>query len=352
MLRCFGVFVVSVFCSAHVFCQDAGINEAGITLDGVSYSELSSSGSSINNVTIIKNEGQRLGLTSAYVRTFKKKGVANICSGYVFYRIYSQGTTAPPFSQITCSLFSNLTNSAHDFQNQEWLNNTINIDLINGLPAGEYLMDLYYGANVFAGAIGCNDGPTTYIQNIQARITITPALNAQFTGFVTNSNNEYVYLQWQIRDSSDVQYFTVEKSKNGVQWQTLDTVPRNGNSYVYIDSIPVIGLNYYRIQAAGSGRTVYSISRRAYVGVIDNLITVYPNPVNKNLRFEMSALSKGRYQAAVYSLNGVKIAGLVIDHDGKDNYVTISLPSIVSRGMYWLVLMTKNEFYKQNFLIQ
>ncbi|MEJ0103468.1 MAG: T9SS type A sorting domain-containing protein [Bacteroidota bacterium] len=332
--------------------QDAGINEAGITLDGINYSELSSSGSSINNVTIIKNEGQRLGLTSAYIKTFKKKGITNICSGYIFYRIYSQGTTPPPFSQITCSLFSNLNNSTHDLQNQEWFNNTINIDLINGLSAGEYSMDIYYGANVFAGASGCNDGPTTYIQNIQAKIAITPALNTQFTGFDTNSNNEYVYLRWQISDSSDVQYFTVEKSKNGVQWQTLDTIPRNGNSYVYIDSIPVIGVNYYRIQAAGSGKTVYSISRRAYVGVIDNLITVYPNPVNKNLRFEMSALTKGRYQAVVYSLNGVRVAGQVIDHDGKDNYVTIPLPSIISRGMYWLVLMTKNEFYKQNFLVQ
>src|SRR5258706_15634631 len=100
MLRCFGVFVVTVCCNAHLFCQDAGISEAGITLDRVNYSESLSSVSSINNVTIIKNEGQRLGLTSTYVKTFKKKGIANICSGYAFYRIYAQGTTPPPFSQI------------------------------------------------------------------------------------------------------------------------------------------------------------------------------------------------------------------------------------------------------------
>jgi hypothetical protein len=351
MLRCFGVFVIAVLCYSDVFCQDAGLYEAGITLGGVNYSEQSSTGASINNAVIIKNEGQRLNLTAAFVKTFKKTGVANICSGYIFYRIYPQATDPPPFSEIVCSQYTNL-NSTHDQQNQEWFNNTINIDLLNGFKEGDYSLDIYYAANVFEGASGCNDAPKIFIQNIRAKITVTSALNAQFTGFVTNSNNEYVYLQWQVTDSSDVQYFTVEKSRNGVQWQTLDTIVRNGNSYAYIDSFPATGLNYYRIQAAGSGKLVYSISRRAYVGVIDNFITVYPNPVNKNLRFEMSALTRGKYRASVYSLNGVWIAGQVIDHDGKDNYVTISLPPVLGKGIYWLVLMTKSEFYKQNFLVQ
>jgi hypothetical protein len=341
-----------MLCYSDIFSQDAGIYEAGITLDGVNYTEQSTSGTSINNAVIIKNAGQNLNLTSAYVQTFKKKGVANICSGYVFYRIYPLGTTPSPFSEITCSLFTNLNSSGHDVQNQQWFNNTINIDVINGLPQGEYSLDVYYGANVFAGTSGCSDAPTTFIQSVHAKVTITAALNAQFTGFVTNNNDEFVYLQWQISDSSDVQYFTVEKSRNGVQWQTLDTILRNGNSYAFTDSFPSTGLNYYRVQAAGAGKIVYSISRRAYVGVIDNLITVYPNPVNKNLRFEMSALAKGRYQAGVYSLNGTRIAGQYIDHDGKDNYVTILLPPILSKGIYWIVLMTKNEFYKQNFLVQ
>jgi hypothetical protein len=344
--------MIAALCYSDVLCQDAGMYEAGITLDGVNYSEQSSNGASINNAVITKNKGQRLNLTSAFVKTFKKTGVTNICGGYVFYRVYRQGDDPPSFSQIVCSQFTNLNNTTHGQQNQEWFNNTINIDLLNAVSEGDYFLDIYYAANVFEAANGCNDVPEIFIQNLRAKITVTSALNAQFTGFVTNSNNEYVYLQWQVTDSSDVQYFTVEKSRNGVQWQTLDTILKNGNSYAYIDSFPVTGLNYYRIQAAGSGKLVYSISRRAYVGVIDNFITVYPNPVNKNLRFEMSALTKGKYRASVYSLNGVWIAGELIDHDGKDNYVTITLPPVIGKGIYWLVLMTKNEFYKQNFLVQ
>jgi hypothetical protein len=176
----------------------------------------------------------------------------------------------------------------------------------------------------------------------------------QFTGFVTQSDNEYVYLQWQVKDSIDeVQYFTVQKSNNGVQWKTLDTIFKNANAfYIYTDSVPVTGVNYYRIQAAASDQSIYSFSRRIYVGVVDNLVTVYPNPVNRNVRFQMAALSKGRYQAAIFSVTGAKVAQKIIDHDGKDNYINIPLPPAAGHGIYWLVLMNKNEFYKQNFLVQ
>ena len=352
MLRRFGVFVVFGLCYSVVFSQDAGIYEGGIILGGTGYTEPSSI-SSINNVVIIKNAGQQLNLTSAYVKTFKKTGASNVCSGYLFYRIYQQNSTPPSFSGVTCSSLSNL-NSSDGLQNQEWFNNTINIDLISGLNEGDYILDLYYGANINPGSSGCSDGPSAFIRNIQAKVTITPPLNASFAGFITSSDNEYVYLQWQVADSSDVQYFTVEKSSNGVQWKTLDTVLPSGNldRYFYIDSLPQTGLNFYRIKASAGNKTIYSLSRRNYVGVVDNLVTVYPNPVKQNLRFEMSALIQGKYRALVFSSAGVKIAEKFIDHDGKDKYVTIPLPPAVSHGIYWIVLMTKNEFYKQNFLIQ
>jgi hypothetical protein len=175
---------------------------------------------------------------------------------------------------------------------------------------------------------------------------------AKFSGFVTRSDNEKVYLLWDVPDSSNFEYFIAEKSNNGVQWVTLDTILHTGSSYRYTDPTPATGLNYYRIVATANGKIFYSISRRAYVSNIDNSIPVYPNPVIKDLHFQMTALTKGRYQAVVYASNGVRIAGQVINHDGVDSYVTIALPPIMSRGIYRLVLLTKNEFYKQNFLVQ
>lgn len=344
--------VLFVFFSSLLHAQDAGINEGGIILGGVNYKE-PSPGSSINHVTIIKNAGQQLNLTSAYVKTFKNAAVSTICSGYLFYRIYAAGRPAPPYSAITCSSLSNLDNS-EGLQKQEWYNNSINIDLINGLSEGDYVLDLYYAANITKKSSKCSDGTFSMIQNLQAKLTITPPLNASFTNFTSSSNNEFVFLQWQVTDSSNIQFFTIEKSNNGVHWETLDTITSNSNidNYFFTDSLPETGLNIYRIKANDGNKSLYSFSRRTYVGKVNNLVAVYPNPVKQNLRFEMTALTRGKYRASVFSPAGAKIAEQLIDHDGKDKYITIPLPSLISRGIYWIVLMTKSEFYKQSFLVQ
>jgi type IX secretion system substrate protein len=178
------------------------------------------------------------------------------------------------------------------------------------------------------------------------------AEDSKFSGFVTRSDNESVSLFWEIPDSSDIQHFIVEKSKNGLQWKSLDTILHMSSTYSYRDNEPSIGLNYYRILAENSGKTFYSIIRRAYVGKIENNITVYPNPVTRNLRFQMTALTKGRYHAVVYNSAGNMIAGEVIEHDGNNNTVNLALPQTTAKGIYRLVLLTKNEFYKQIFLVQ
>jgi len=178
------------------------------------------------------------------------------------------------------------------------------------------------------------------------------AEDSKFSGFITRSDNENVFLTWEIPDSSDIQHFVVERSKNGLQWSALDTFLHSSTTYSYADRQPYMGLNYYRVQALGNGKTYSSIIRRAYVGKVENFVTIYPNPVNGNLNFQMTALAKGRYNAAVYNSSGYLITGRMIEHDGNNNAVSLSLPQTISSGIYRLVLKTKNQFYKQIFLVQ
>src|SRR5690349_15118364 len=91
------------------------------------------------------------------------------------------------------------------------------------------------------------------------------AEDSKFRGFITRSDNVSVFLSWEIPDSSDVRHFVVERSKNGLQWSTLDTVIHASNTYTYADRQPFTGLNYYRVQAQGNGKLYSSIIRRAYV---------------------------------------------------------------------------------------
>jgi hypothetical protein len=119
-----------------------------------------------------------------------------------------------------------------------------------------------------------------------------------------------------------------------------------------MDKSPFAGVNFYRVRANGAGKTSYSIVRRIYVGRVENVVTIYPNPVYRNLRFQMTAIVKGRYDIVVYNSDGVRVAARNIEHDGNDNYVTIPLPANLSKGVFWLVLYSKAEFYKRSFVIE
>jgi len=176
--------------------------------------------------------------------------------------------------------------------------------------------------------------------------------DSKFSGFITRSDNENVFLMWEIPDSSDIQHLIVERSKNGLQWSALDSFLYASTTYSYADRQPYTGLNYYRVKAMGKGKTYSSIIRRAYVGKVENFVTIYPNPVIGNLNFQMTALAKGRYNAAVYNSSGYLITGRIIEHDGNNNAVSLTLPQTISSGIYRLVLKTKNQFYKQIFLVQ
>jgi hypothetical protein len=335
--------------------QNLGIYDAGLSIDGVIYTE---SFNSLDGKTFTKAKGQKLHLTSAFIKTFKNLSYSNVCSGYLFYRIYPANSNPPVFNELDCELGSNINGARPGFQNQLWQNNTTNINLIKDLDTGHYVFEIYYAADAsLASSTSCTGLPSIFLKNgnnyFRANIIITTPLNVQFTGFSLKTNNEQVFIGWSIEQViPDLQYFILEKSGNGVQWKVLDSISVNGTSYSYVDEFPFAGVNFYRIRANGSGKHNYSIERRIYVGQVENIITIYPNPVFRNLRFRMTAMVKGIYAIDVYNSDGSRIVAQKIEHDGNDNYITVPLPINLSKGLFWLVLYNRNEFFKRSFIIE
>ena len=333
--------------------QNVGIYEGGIIIDGVTYSE---PGISLQNRSITKTSGQKLNLTSVFLKTFKTANSA-VCKGYLFYHLYPVNTTPSSFRVLDCGVVSAISGAQTGFQNQLWQNNSINTDLLRDLDTGKYFLEIYYGIDGSNNSSICSDIPTIYLKNgaepFRALVTIVSPFNFSYTGFSTRTNNEKVFLDWQISQTvSELKYFILEKSHNGVVWSVMDTVSISGIQYFYTDNSPFTGVNFYRVRASGSEKTNYSIVRRIYVGRVENIITIYPNPVSRNLRFQMTAIIKGNYDVVIYNADGSRITASTINHDGNDNYVTIPLPGNLAKGLFWLVLYSKNEFYKRSFMIE
>jgi len=114
-----------------------------------------------------------------------------------------------------------------------------------------------------------------------------PILPIGLTRFTATKQGSKIKLQWTTESEINNNYFTVEKSLDGLNFETLCTVKGVGNSssplnYEAEDEHPFTGLNYYRLkQIDFNGSYSYSnvVSCRATGTGMMSVQRVDPNPV-------------------------------------------------------------------------
>jgi hypothetical protein len=82
--------------------------------------------------------------------------------------------------------------------------------------------------------------------------TLPPVLPIQLVSFSGQNAGPYNLIKWVVASQSDNNYFTIEKSSDGVKFEEADNVNGSGNSitmlpYSYIDKTPYEGVTYYRL---------------------------------------------------------------------------------------------------------
>ncbi len=94
-----------------------------------------------------------------------------------------------------------------------------------------------------------------------------------------------VKLEWTTSSENDNKYFSVERSSDSEEWQSITQVEGAGNSttvkkYSVFDRNPKAGTNYYCLkQVSSKGKYTYSPVRAAKVGQFQNTqVTLYANP--------------------------------------------------------------------------
>ena len=86
------------------------------------------------------------------------------------------------------------------------------------------------------------------------RITKTWPYPIELETFQSVCNNSYeVELKWETATEMNNDYFTIEKSRDGINYFSIGKLPGAGNSsvsqhYSYVDRDPIAGVSYYRIK--------------------------------------------------------------------------------------------------------
>ncbi len=114
------------------------------------------------------------------------------------------------------------------------------------------------------------------------------SLPIELVYFHAQANGEQVILTWETATEIDNDYFTVERSPDGLNWETVVKVSGAGNSSEFLiyearDEQPYLGLSYYRLKQTDFDGA-YTYSNVVPVQFLTNRpFKIYPNPAKDHI---------------------------------------------------------------------
>jgi hypothetical protein len=91
---------------------------------------------------------------------------------------------------------------------------------------------------------------------------------------------EKVQLQWKVTNPALVDFFAIERSENGRDFEMIQVVKTLPNNYFELmDDSPLPGRSFYRIRTSVKGKPVYSITLIVYMSA-GMPYKFYPNPTD------------------------------------------------------------------------
>jgi hypothetical protein len=146
-----------------------------------------------------------------------------------------------------------------------------------------------------------------FIGSVDATSTPLPITLLSFTATPVNAS---VKLAWETTSEINNDHFTIQRSRNAADWESIKVVPGAINSSVNVkyseyDESPYQGLSYYRLQQTDrDGKTSFSPVVSVKIGQSAS-VSVYPNPASDHIW--ITTAGSGKLNVALYSNNGSRI---------------------------------------------
>lgn len=182
------------------------------------------------------------------------------------------------------------------------------------------------------GTSNSGDSIDSYFDNLSLTATITLPVN--FISFTATSSTAGCLLKWQTSDEINNRGFYVERSANGITWETVGFVAAapigsgNNHQYQYTDANPGLGVNYYRLKQEDlDGKYEYSIVRNVQVQFSGRTF-IFPNPASNSLSI---VTQENKFNAQIINPEGRVVASFT----NQKNITIQTLPS----GIYYLRIM-------------
>ena len=175
---------------------------------------------------------------------------------------------------------------------------------------------------IIQGRALSTDGAINLVNNIVDMIMqpMNP-LSIELLGFIAYQNLKNVQLNWSTASESNNDFFTVQRSNDGIVFNDLVTVLGAGNShtnlnYTASDNNPYNGISYYKLKLTDYDNAV-SFSNLVSVSFTKEFdCSIYPNPFSSLIKLTITDNSQLKGTIfKIYDTNGKIVLNKIISEE-------------------------------------
>ena len=179
---------------------------------------------------------------------------------------------------------------------------------------------------------------TLYIKSLQLEGKTSPTITpVTFNNISINKINATNAVHWTVAEQTNVQYYQVEKSVDGINFNSFATIQTNAQTgYSVIDNAYNVKCVYYRVIAiSDNGEKTYSRILSLKSVLNQAMVKIAPNPViNKQFELQVADITKGQYKLTICNQSGAVVFTRMVQIEGDSQSQTIQLPASLTKGVY------------------
>ncbi len=157
------------------------------------------------------------------------------------------------------------------------------------------------------------------------------------------NEGEYNTITWITNSEINNDFFSLERSVNGTDWEVIGIIQGAGTSqdahfYAFRDDDPYLPISYYRLsQTDNDGFKTSSHVIAVNANLSDEIISgIFPNPANANAHFTYRGISSENLTLTVINAFGEIVSSTTFEDLKKDETKTIPIEKFAS-GVYQIL---------------
>ncbi len=181
-------------------------------------------------------------------------------------------------------------------------------------------------------------------------------LPVELLSFDAKPLDNKVDVSWSTASETNNDFFTLERSADAINFNSVATIKGAGNStqlidYNYTDEAPLDGTSYYRLmQTDFNGSSHFSEMIPVSTGAF-SVSAVYPNPATETLTIDLHFSQESTVEISVKNILGINVQSTTLSQKEGDRSCTLQLASL-AKGVYLLSIKSGNKICQSKFIKQ